>query len=268
MTRAQHADGSVALCIIDVDRFKLVNDRHGHPAGDRALIELARRLRLGSRAGDLLARYGGDEFALLIPDAGAHQLAEIAERLRSAVSRKPVQVSRDVQTRFTISIGVAGYPQHGQSPTELVEVADRALYAAKETGRDRIVIGTPEQRRRPAPDDAAVTQLQHIADQVDTRLAQAGRGRTVSRWCAQLCTALRCPDSVVRRAELAGWLHDIGKVVVPEPTPTPTRPLPDYRELLLRGHPEHGYRLVRTFAGLQDVAEIIRQHHARRPAAL
>ena len=54
-----------------------------------------------------------------------------------------------------------------------------------------------------------------------------------------------------------------GKVVVPEPTPTPTRPLPDYRELLLRGHPEHGYRLVRTFTGLQDVAEIIRQHHAR-----
>jgi two-component system, cell cycle response regulator len=85
----------------------------------------------------------------------------------------------------------------------------------------------------------------------------------VSRWCAQLCTALLCTDSVVDRAELAGRLHEIGKVVVPELTPTPTGPLPAYRELLLSGHPEHGYRLVRTFAGLHDVADVVRQQHAR-----
>jgi diguanylate cyclase (GGDEF)-like protein len=141
VTRAQRDGGAVALCIIDVDRFKTVNDSFGHPAGDRALVEIARRLRLGSRSADLLVRYGGEEFALLMPGARADQLVPVAERLRAEVARTPVPLAPDTCVALTVSIGAAGYPQHGRSPAELIEAADRALYTAKENGRDRIVVG-------------------------------------------------------------------------------------------------------------------------------
>jgi diguanylate cyclase (GGDEF)-like protein len=141
VTRAERDGGAVALCLIDVDRFKTVNDSYGHPAGDRALVEIARRLRLGSRTADLLVRYGGEEFALLMPGARADQLSPVAERLRAEVARTPVPLAPGTCVTLTVSIGAAGYPEHGRSPAELVEAADRALYAAKENGRDRIVVG-------------------------------------------------------------------------------------------------------------------------------
>jgi diguanylate cyclase (GGDEF)-like protein len=141
LARAERDGGSVALCMIDVDRFKTINDSYGHPAGDRALIEIARRLCLGSRTPDLLVRYGGEEFALLMPGARAGQLAPVAERLRAEVARTPVPLGPGTCATLTVSIGAAGYPEHGRSPAELVEAADRALYAAKQNGRDRIVVG-------------------------------------------------------------------------------------------------------------------------------
>lgn len=141
VARAERDGGTVALCIIDVDRFKTINDSYGHPAGDRALVEIARRLQRGSRTADLLVRYGGEEFALLMPGARTDQLAPVAERLRAEVARTPVPLAPDTCIALTVSIGAAGYPEHGRSPAELIAAADRALYAAKESGRDRIVVG-------------------------------------------------------------------------------------------------------------------------------
>jgi diguanylate cyclase (GGDEF)-like protein len=102
VARAERDGGAVALCIIDVDRFKTINDSYGHPAGDRALIEIARRLRLGSRTADLLVRYGGEEFALLMPGARADQLAPVAERLRAEVARTPVPLAPGICSTLTV----------------------------------------------------------------------------------------------------------------------------------------------------------------------
>ena len=118
------------LLAVDVDLFKQINDRHGHPFGDAVLRAIADELRSAIRDGDTAARVGGDEFAVLLPGAGAASAAEAAERIRERMRSVTVD-----QEQLSISIGVASYPAHGADAAELMEVADQALYASKRAGR-------------------------------------------------------------------------------------------------------------------------------------
>ena len=127
-----------ALLMLDADHFKQVNDVHGHVVGDAVLIELARRLTSGLRPSDCLARWGGEEFAVLLQGVGSdEELDRLAERLRSTVARTPV-VAEGVSVRLTISIGAARAGGELSSLDALVEAADRCLYVAKRRGRDRV----------------------------------------------------------------------------------------------------------------------------------
>ncbi len=129
------------LCVImvDLDRFKRVNDMHGHLVGDQTLAAVARALRDNSRRSDLVARYGGEEFAVLCPDTDCETGVQVAERLRKAVEHlTPEQLGH--AGRQTISLGVAVQsPDHQLSPEELLDHADLALYRAKHRGRNRTV---------------------------------------------------------------------------------------------------------------------------------
>jgi diguanylate cyclase (GGDEF)-like protein len=129
----------VALLMVDVDHFKRVNDTHGHPAGDEVLREVARRLNTGHRDQDLVARFGGEEFALVLPDATREGATSVAERLRVRVAEAPIPAGEGVQVTVTVSVGMAIFPGDGGDPAALTAAADRALYAAKRGGRDRVV---------------------------------------------------------------------------------------------------------------------------------
>ncbi|MET7399049.1 GGDEF domain-containing protein [Dactylosporangium sp. NPDC005572] len=137
---------AIGVVLLDIDHFKHINDSFGHPAGDRVLRDVARRLRAAARAGDLVARYGGEEFALLVSDADEPRLAALAERIRRVVAAGSVDVGGGVFRGVTVSIGTAVLPGDAETPDELVQVADRALYAAKRAGRDRVVAAS----QRPA----------------------------------------------------------------------------------------------------------------------
>ncbi|MGK5682550.1 diguanylate cyclase [Actinoplanes sp. URMC 104] len=139
VARAGRSGNDVGILLLDIDHFKNVNDTYGHHGGDRVLVELAHRLTGVMRPGDLAARYGGEEFAVLLPGAGPAAAAEVAERIRRAVSIAPIAVGEDRLHRVTVSIGVAGLPSVCTDADELVLAADRALYAAKNAGRDRVV---------------------------------------------------------------------------------------------------------------------------------
>ena len=131
------------LLILDIDRFKRINDGHGHAIGDQALIHVARLLEAGLRGGDLLARLGGEEFAVLCAAADADQLGEIAERLRRMVRAAPLQPAENVEP-VAISVSVGGaLAGPGDDMDSLLRAADRALYAAKRAGRDRSRIAQP-----------------------------------------------------------------------------------------------------------------------------
>jgi diguanylate cyclase (GGDEF)-like protein len=270
LTKARRAGTSLAVLIVDVDHFKSINDRYGHPAGDRVLIEVARRLRESVRHADFIARYGGEEFALVVPEVGPQELASIGERLRTQVASSPIQVSPDVGIDVTVSVGTAGYPRHGNSPAELITTADRALYAAKSQGRDRVVVGesTPAGLVPDVPSTRQSTMdllvyLQRAADEVDGWLANTEHGRAVGRWSALVAAALGEAEPTVHRAEMAGRLHDIGKVLIPQAIWRKPSALSRYERQLVQQHSDYGYQLVSVVPGMLEVAEIIRQHHER-----
>jgi diguanylate cyclase (GGDEF)-like protein len=136
---ARHGVGFGVL-LFDVDHFKSVNDSFGHPGGDRVLCEVARRLRAACRSGDVVARYGGEEFGVLLPGASARDMATIAENMRAAVAGTPIAVDGRSLLPITISGGTAALPADGHTAAEVVLAADRALYEAKNAGRNRIVL--------------------------------------------------------------------------------------------------------------------------------
>jgi diguanylate cyclase (GGDEF)-like protein len=128
----------LTVLMIDLDNFKEVNDRYGHPAGDAVLCEITQRLLLSLRKTDLLARYGGEEFAVLLPETGAEAAHVIAERIRLAVCRAPVEVE-GTAIPITVSVGVGGHATDNEvDPLILLKKADLALYRAKAAGRNRV----------------------------------------------------------------------------------------------------------------------------------
>jgi diguanylate cyclase (GGDEF)-like protein len=130
----------LALLMIDVDHFKRINDTHGHGEGDRVLVAVACALAGALRQSDMLARFGGEEFAVLLPGAGDPVAHAVAERLRAAVASTPLALQGgQTPERVTVSLGLA-FLRAGDDPTQLLGRADRALYRAKAAGRDRVVV--------------------------------------------------------------------------------------------------------------------------------
>ena len=138
---ASGRDGALALVMIDVDHFKAVNDRWGHPVGDRALRMVADALRGRVRLADSVARYGGEEFAVVMPGASLPDAQTAAERLRAAVEAMSFLPDGATPYPLTISLGVATR-EAGGSAEQLIAAADRALYEAKRDGRNRVATAT------------------------------------------------------------------------------------------------------------------------------
>lgn len=137
--RAAARGRALAVCITDIDRFKLVNDTYGHDAGDVVLREFASRVRSAVRGADLACRYGGEEFVLVMPDTTPDMAAGVAERLRAIVESEPFRIpGTDVALSVTASLGIAAMLP-GDTPDALLKRADNALYEAKRSGRNRVV---------------------------------------------------------------------------------------------------------------------------------
>lgn len=135
VARIKRSGGQITVGIADIDYFKSVNDRHGHPVGDEVLCAVSAVLKQAARESDFMARIGGEEFGLLFPDATPDTAAAVAERMRSAVQGFPIVTASGIELRITISIGLA--PLTG-SLTEALSQADKALYKAKNNGRNRV----------------------------------------------------------------------------------------------------------------------------------
>jgi diguanylate cyclase (GGDEF)-like protein len=154
---AQRHHHDLSVAVVDIDNFKHVNDTFGHNAGDAVLREVARRIADSARIEDVVGRWGGEEFIVILPHCDVAGAADVSERIRRAVSASPVHADLGVAIPVTVSVGCTG-----GTDDQLIERADAALYAAKKAGRDRTVIlekGPPESGPRPALLLAAPTGL-------------------------------------------------------------------------------------------------------------
>ncbi|MGH3881054.1 MAG: diguanylate cyclase [Actinophytocola sp.] len=143
LSRVERANGAAAVLMIDLDHFKSINDTWGHPAGDDMLEYVAHALRGATRPSDVVGRFGGEEFVVLLPEADATEAEQAGERIRRMISELHVPTTDKrggpvAITHRTTSIGVAVYPQHAKGLSELLQAADAAVYEAKEHGRDQV----------------------------------------------------------------------------------------------------------------------------------
>lgn len=136
LQRSQRYHHAVSLLLVDIDNFKDINDSHGHAAGDNALRVLAQVIRDMSRNGDIVARYGGEELTVILPETPSDDAVAMAERMRNAVAGQPIMLPHGDVIALTASIGVATFPHDATTEGKLVDIADQAMYLAKAAGRN------------------------------------------------------------------------------------------------------------------------------------
>ncbi len=139
-TLVEHRNERMSLLYIDIDHFKNVNDTYGHPEGDQVLIELSNILRQTVRSFDIVSRIGGEEFTIILLDCPADRGVEISEKIRNKVERHSFLLTSGASISITVSIGLACYSDTTNRPESLIEDADNALYEAKRTGRNKVVV--------------------------------------------------------------------------------------------------------------------------------
>jgi len=267
--RATRGGRPLSILVIDLDWFKEFNDRFGHRAGDRALILLGEALERATRTSDLVARLGGEEFAVLAPETDEPEAFLLGERLRAEVrtafARQP--------EKLTVSCGVASFPVHGIATGELMHAADRALYEAKEAGRDRSIVfqqppvpGAEREKAQIEHTSPRLASLVSLAEAVDRRKGSPANSRRVARLAEQLARSLSLPEEEAERVRVAALLRDVGEVGVAESILSKPGPLSDEERRELERHPEIGARIVGA-AQLGRVGEWILTHHERPDGA-
>ena len=254
----------LSLCLLDIDDFKLVNDGYGHALGDEVLVRIA--ALLSREEGAQAFRFGGDEFALLLAldDAAACGRLEAIQRNLAAAELSPAGP-------LTVSVGIATFPTHGADAEALQEVADGALYWSKRHGKNRACIYSPsivrvhstadlEREAERAARLRAATNLVQFVDAKDA--STANHSEIVATLAAAIGEQLELDEDTIQQLRLAGLLHDLGKIGIPDRILQAPRALTEDEFAVVRRHPEIGYSLL-DGVDLAPVDEWILHHHER-----
>ncbi len=272
LERARRTEQGLSVVVGDLDGFKQINDRFGHAAGDEALHRVGQAILRGKRSWDSAARVGGEEFAVLAPDTDEHGAYIVAERLRTAVEDEFEDA--DVGP-LTASFGIVSFPVHAQTAEGLLQAGDQALYAAKRLGRNRSVISSAEvpgilaRTSRAGRDEPQVElgTLLTLAEALDVRdSGSSTHCRRVGRYAELIARELGLPPDAVERVRLAGILHDVGRVGMPDELVEKTGPLSEREWELVRSHPEIGARMLDT-TDYAEIGQWILAHHERPDGA-
>ena len=306
--RASHTNRQFCLAMVDLDRFKQVNDRMGRLEGDKVLTIVAALLDARSRRSNLVARCGGDEFAILMPDANTLQAEILVERLRAALEADDVLCAHEV----TVSIGIAVFPDHGRTPEEILKVANDGVSLAKRCGgncvkvaplspkpedaeRDRQLLeaylGAAEEQMSPSTSDTARGDALCGPESSDdesrtatttaaqtnpllgtfTALAFAVEGKgpnmkdhspAVSRLAARIARQVGLSPAEVEETRLAGLLHDIGNICLPEHVLKKPTLLTAQEFEIVKSHAAWGAKVLEPLNS-KAIESIVLHHHER-----
>ena len=298
--RASRSGRPFSVVLIDLDKFKEVNDTKGHLEGDLVLARVGRLLEQRCRQSNVVARYGGDEFIVLMPETGVEQAQILAERLRLWLSTDPMLQEH----RITGSFGVASFPVHGFSAEDIVRVADAGMYISKHAGGDRVstaeefaesettamqrqlITGYIEgflQREHTGPEhlEELINTLKKmggteeecsglvlreaiemLTHAVESReLNSSGHGEMVARYSEIIARALGSTPEDIGDLAYAARVHDVGKVFVPERTLNKSGTLTEDEFYLLKMHSHVGAEILATVPDSEKLQAAIEHHH-------
>ena len=298
--RASRSGRPFSVVLIDLDKFKEVNDTFGHLEGDLVLARVGRLLEQRCRQSNVVARYGGDEFVILMPETGVEQAHALAERLRLWLAQDAMLAEHAI----TGSFGVASFPAHGFSAEDIIRVADAGMYSAKHAGGNRVSMaeefGKAEhlaaqrqqistfiegflQREQNGPDDLEelVASLRRLCgDEEDCNVQvlresiealarasesrefhAAGHGEMVGRYAEMIGRALALPPDEIVELAYAGRVHDVGKIFVHERIVTKTGPLTDDEYAQMKTHARIAAEIVGTIPGSVMLQKAVEHHH-------
>lgn len=261
MRRASKLGYPTSLMFLDLDKFKEVNDTYGHDVGDQLLRNVAALLRSELRAVDVVARFGGDEFVVVLPETDRAGSLRVALRLQEALARRGLEgMPEDADVTFTI--GTATSPEDGLRPSDLLVSADSAMLRGKRGGRNRIEMfgheGAPAPvHEAPRREETAVLRTLIAALEVRDRYT-ARHSREVAALSARIARHMACDADTVRVCGQAGLLHDIGKLHTPLEILLKPGPLDENERLIMNLHAEVGADLARALAPVRHLAPAIR----------
>ena len=264
MERARGDGTTLGVALIDIDNFRLLNDNHGHRAGDDALIAVVDVLQLELPDSIVLGRYGPDEFLLIAPADGVVELEPAVDHLRTALVDLSLQFESTERLPVTVSGGICTYPEHGSSVTVLLAATARTLEEAKASGGDRVVVAGARADEEDARTASSFDVLQGLVFAVDTKDRYTKRhSEDVARYAVFLAERVGLDPEAVRSIHLAGLLHDVGKIGIPDPIlRKPGRLTPDEYEVV-KQHVALGDMIVRDVPDIDVVRAGIRHHHER-----
>jgi two-component system cell cycle response regulator len=270
LERAWRYGQPCAILFLDIDHFKTLNDNYGHAAGDAALHEFGAIVRGALRSVDTLGRWGGEEFAAILPQLDGTAALAVAERVRVAIAGHTFLAGGGL--RLTCSLGVAAFPHDVERRDGLIDAADRAMYAAKRLGRNQVravtdpavtalmVTGTGDSREQ----TALIGTVEALAVLVEARDRYTGQHtHEVAALAMRLAVALGCDAAESHMIGLAGRLHDVGKVAMPDAILQKPGRLTAEEWALMRTHPSVGADVVSRVPALRALVPTIRGHHER-----
>ncbi len=261
--RARGDGSSLGVALIDLDGFRLLNDNHGHRAGDEALVAVARLLEATGDDQLVVGRYGPDEFLLVSTTHDGEALQSVVQNIRTGLGGISLQFESTERMPLTVSAGLCTYPTHGASVTTLLSTAVRTLEDAKSGGGNSVSLAQVEEEGT-ATGGTSFDVLQGLVIAVDKKDRYTKRhSEDVARYAVFIAERLGLDEDITRALRIAGFLHDVGKIGIPDAILRKPGRLTAVEEQVIRQHVALGDSIVRDLPDIETIRAGVRHHHER-----